>query len=102
MGAEDAAMRERLVDLRLQRDEPAQQISDLACRLNTVEPVMTRAKMEELALSTLPYSNALQRQDIFPHGWHFRIVPDDIRKPYQPHDRCRMAGLLSCLPTIAP
>ena len=50
MDAEDASMRERLVNLRFRRDELADQISDLTRRLASAEPVITPKKIENLAL----------------------------------------------------
>lgn len=50
MDAEDASMRERLVNLRFRRDELADQIADLARRLASAEPVITPEKIEKLAL----------------------------------------------------
>jgi len=50
MDAEDASMRERLVNLRFRRDELAEQISDMTRRLAMAEPVITPAKIEKLAL----------------------------------------------------
>ena len=50
MDAEDASMRERLVNLRFRRDELAEQIVDLTRRLAMAEPVITPDKIEKLAL----------------------------------------------------
>ena len=50
MDAEDASMRERLVNLRFRRDELAEQISDLTRRLAMAEPVITPEKIEKLAI----------------------------------------------------
>jgi len=50
MDAEDASMRERLVNLRFRRDELADQVADLARRLASAEPVITPEKIEKLAL----------------------------------------------------
>ena len=50
MDAEDASMRERLVNLRFRRDELADQIADLTRRLAMAEPVITPEKIEKVAL----------------------------------------------------
>jgi site-specific DNA recombinase len=50
MDAEDASMRERLVNLRFRRDELADQISDLTRRLAMAEPMITPEKIEKVAL----------------------------------------------------
>jgi hypothetical protein len=50
MDAEDASMRERLVNLRFRRDELAEQISDLTRRFAMAEPVITPEEIEKLAL----------------------------------------------------
>jgi len=50
MDAEDASMRERLVNLRFRRDELAEQISDLTRRLAMAEPIITPEKIEKVAL----------------------------------------------------
>ena len=50
MDAEDASMRERLVNLRFRRDELADQIVDLTRRLAMAEPAITPEKIEKLAI----------------------------------------------------
>ena len=67
MDAEDASMRERLVNLRFRRDELAEQISDLARRLAMAEPMITPVKIEKLALLL---------RDKLHHG------PPDLRQAY--------------------
>ena len=65
--AEDASMRERLVNLRFRRNELAEQISDLTRRLAMAEPVITPEKIEKLALLL---------RDKLHHG------PPDLRHAY--------------------
>ena len=67
MDAEDASMRERLVNLRFRRDELAEQISDLTRRLAMAEPVITPTKIEKLTLLL---------RDKLHHG------PPDLRQAY--------------------
>ena len=67
MDAEDASMRERLVNLRFRRDELAEQIVDLTRRLAMAEPVITPDKIEKLALLL---------RDKLHHG------PRDLRQAY--------------------
>jgi site-specific DNA recombinase len=50
MDAEDASLRERLVNLRFRRDELAEAISDLSRRLAMAEPVITPEKIEQIAI----------------------------------------------------
>ena len=86
MDAEDASMRERLVNLRFRRDELAEQIVDLTRRLAMAEPVITPEKIEKLAV--------LLRDKLY-HG------PPDLRQAYvrlllsevrvQPHE-IRISG----------
>ena len=49
MAAEDPTLRERLVSLRLRRDEAARDASELRRRLSEGEPEITPAKIEALA-----------------------------------------------------
>ncbi len=50
MDAEDPALRERLVALKLQRDEIAQEIGSLQKRLSSAEPTITPEKIGKLAV----------------------------------------------------
>src|SRR5690606_28844369 len=50
MDAEDPAMRERLIALKLQRDELAAEIAGLHRRLASVEPTITPEKIGKLAI----------------------------------------------------
>jgi site-specific DNA recombinase len=49
MEAEDPALRERLIKLKLQRDERAKDVADLQRRISTGEPQITAAKIDRLS-----------------------------------------------------
>ena len=50
MEAEDGALRERLVALKLQRDEISKEIADLQKRLTSAAPVVTPEKISKVAI----------------------------------------------------
>ena len=50
LDAEDASLRERLVNLRFRRDELAQEIKDLQKRLAQAEPTLTAEKVSRIAV----------------------------------------------------
>jgi site-specific DNA recombinase len=50
MHIEDGALRERLIGLKLQRDETAKDIGDVQKRLSSAEPIITPEKINRIAL----------------------------------------------------